>query len=133
LRRETLPPEVRARLSTADKPLASAPTTDDTWVVATRSHLVILSPDGQVQSHPWTDVDRARLDGESEVLSVHWVDGSPVTELALRTTARRLAVVLRERVQHSVLHTEQVELPGGGRARVALRRAADDSLFSQVI
>jgi len=81
----------------------------------------------------WTDVDHASLDGESSVLTISWVTGE-VTALPL-VPKKRLAFpqVFRERVQASIVYTVPVRLPGGGTARVALRRRATGELLSQVI
>src|SRR5690606_14451844 len=133
LRRKRLPDDVRARLAAGDRVLAFAQTTDQRWVVATPAHLVLLEDGGGTRRRGWTDVDRARLERASEVLVVTWVDGSAPTDLPLSSDATRLATVVRERIQASVVHTEHVALPVGGRAKVVLRRAADGALFSQVI
>jgi len=111
--------------------LASADLTDG-WVAATRAGIVFRLGDTVVR-RAWTDVDHASLDGESSVLTISWVTGE-VTALPL-VPKKRLAFpqVFRERVQASIVYTVPVRLPGGGTARVALRRRATGELLSQVI
>jgi hypothetical protein len=133
-RRLGLPPAVRARLDllAGDRVVAAAELTDG-WAVASRSALHVAVGEAPVLTRPWSDVDRASLDPETATLSVVWVDG--------RTDALRLADarpqpfpgVLRERVQSSVVHSESVTLPDGGRVRVAVRRDGSGRLFTQVL
>ncbi|OIQ63117.1 hypothetical protein GALL_553450 [mine drainage metagenome] len=90
--------------------------------------------DATIERHPWTDVDRASLEAESAVLTVHLVSGSTrALALADPEHSVRFAQVLRERVQSSVVHSEVVSLPAGGVVKVALRRDENGELLSQVI
>ncbi|WP_275006447.1 hypothetical protein [Promicromonospora iranensis] len=122
--------------------------TGEAWAFATRAELLMISapeaPAGQaddesrgapsvVVHREWADVDRATYDTESNVIRVHWVDGAEPTPLPLDGRRSVLPQVLRERVQWSVVLAEPVKLPGGGSARVAVRRRVDGELFSQVI
>jgi hypothetical protein len=120
----------------------------EAWAFATRAELLVISApqatagqdDDESRGAPsvvvhreWADVDRATYDTESNVIRVHWVDGDAPTPLTLDGRRSVLPQVLRERVQWSVVLAEPVRLPGGGSARVAVRRRADGELFSQVI
>ena len=133
-RRASLPADVRARLDLPgdDKVVAAAELADG-WAVASRRALHLAIDGTPVRRRPWADVDRASLDPGTAVLSVTWVEGPP-DRLHLASDRRQaFPVVLRERVQSSVVHSETVTLPGGGRVRVAVRRAEDGRLFTQVI
>lgn len=113
--------------------LVAAELADGRWAAAARRSLYVAGPEGEVDRHPWSNVDRASLDPETSTITVHWVD-SPREELTLAGPgAAAFARTLRERVQSSVVHSEIVTLPGGGQARVALRRGEDGRLLSQVI
>ncbi|HQY33978.1 hypothetical protein [Actinotalea sp.] len=127
-----LPDEVRDRLDLAgDRPLAVGRLADG-WAVATRTGLRVAVGE-HVLARPWCDVNAARLDAEAVTLTVTWVDGATETVLHLADDAPALPRAVHDRVQSSVVHGEQVTVPDGQSARVVLRRAADGSLFTQVI
>ena len=139
-RRSPLPDDVRQALSPArgERPLAAAELVGDAWAVATTAELAVVQagaagPPAVVLRRPWADVDRAAFDPERGVLTVEWVDAAPDTLLRL-VDADRAAFpqTLRERVQWSVVISETVSVPGG-EVRVAVRRTADGTLFSQAV
>ena len=133
-RRPSLPAAVRAQLDLRgdDRVVAAAELTDG-WAVASRRALHVVRDGGPVRRRPWADVDRASIDPDTATLSVIWVEG-PAERLDLASDRRQsFPVVLRERVQSSVVHSETVTLRGGQRVRVALRRAEDGRLVTQVI
>ena len=134
-RRPPLPADVRAALglTRADRVLASAPLADGGWAVATQADLLVTRA-GAVLRRPWCDVDRAAFDPAHDVVTVQWVDAEP--SLRLRTAnsvGTRLPLVVRERVEWSVVLGEEVVLPRGRTAKVAVRRDVDGTLFSQVL
>ncbi|SDS40895.1 hypothetical protein SAMN04489860_1485 [Paraoerskovia marina] len=129
-RRATLPADVRQALDLAagDKVLASAEL-DDGWAVASRQHLHLTG--ARAVRRPWSAVDRASADPETSTITVTWVDAEPTALRLVGGSPGPFPTVLRERVQTSVVLAERITLPGGA-ARVAVRRAPDGSLFSQV-
>jgi hypothetical protein len=133
-RRPSLPPAVRARLDlpAGDRVVAAAELTGG-WAVATRSALHVAVGDGPVRRRPWSDVDRATLDPETATLSVVWVEGDTEPLHLADDGPQPFPGALRERVQSSVVHSESVPLPGGGRVRVAVRRGEAGHLFTQVL
>ncbi|WP_407344016.1 hypothetical protein [Pengzhenrongella phosphoraccumulans] len=138
-RRTALPPDVRSALQLrhGDTVLASAEITGG-WAVASRLALYVAAtgPQGQqpaIQRRPWSDVDRASLDPETETITVGWIDGTSQGLHLLNNRQPAFARALRERVQSSVVHAETVRVVGGRQVRVALRRDEDGRLFSQVI
>ena len=133
-RRPSLPAPIRSRLALPahDRALAVVELADGRWAVATRRALCVVSTDS-VERRPWMDVDRASLTVETSTITVHWVDGRSQDLVLTERGAPAFAQTLRERVQSSVVHAETVTLPGGATARVALRRAEDGDLVSQVI
>ena len=139
-RHPALPEPVRLRLALrrGDRVLASARLTDDSWAVASRAALHVApdaaATDTMIVRHPWADVDRASLDADAAVLTVHLISGEDLAlALADPEHSLRFAQVLRERVQSSVVHSEVVSLPAGGVVKVALRRDENGELLSQVI
>ncbi len=133
-RRPSLPDDVRRRLERGDRPLAAGPLHGDAgWVVATAGDLVALRGDDVVR-RPWCDVDRAAFDPAHGVVTIAWVDAEPDLKLRLADGAKtRLPQVVRERVEWSVVLGEEVPLPDGRSAKVAVRRELDGPLFSQVL
>ncbi|WP_051681599.1 hypothetical protein [Cellulomonas sp. HZM] len=132
-RRLTAADRARVALRPGDRVLASATLADERVVVCSRLALHVLAP-GEILRTPWADVDHGALDPATRTLVVRWVWGGS-SELAFADDRASVAVAqtFRERVQQSVVHTTNVALPGGRRARVALRRDEDGELFSQVL
>jgi hypothetical protein len=132
-RRPAADERARLALRPGDRALVAADLTDGRRVVATRLALYVLTAD-EVTRAPWADVDQGSLDPATRTLTVRWVWGDSTR---LRFAEDRASIVFnqtfRERVQASVVHTTSVALPGGRRARVALRRDEDGELFSQVL
>ena len=105
------------------------------WAVASTGGLHLAHDDGTSSAvTPWSDVDRGSLDPATRTLTVWWVTGAR-RGLVLPDDAdgQAFARVFRDRVQQSVVHAVTVPLPGGGTARVALRRGPDGTLFTQAI
>ncbi|MCB2175613.1 MAG: hypothetical protein KQH57_07375 [Actinomycetales bacterium] len=125
-----VPDEARSALGLTEPALAFAKL-EDGWAVATRDGLHVLQG-GRPLSRHWTDVDGASLDGETGELEVRWVDGTEPVRFVVEARSR-LPRVVHDRVQNSILLAETVKVPGDRHVRVVLRRAADGTLFSQVI
>jgi hypothetical protein len=134
-RRAALPDDVRSalRLGPRERVLAVAPLTDG-WVVATTHRLHVVTADAAPLHRAWIDVNAGRLDPESAMLTVTWVDGAAPTDLHLADNrSMELPRVFRECVNTSLVHSESVTLRSGAVVRVALRRDADDALSTQVL
>jgi len=134
LRRRMMPTAVRALidLPAGDALLAAAALADGSYAAPSRFSLYRVEGE-TVSSWPWTEVDRASLDPETSTISVTLVTGSSL-ELALTPEHNRsFAQTLRERVQNSVVGSSSTRLENGATVRVAVRRASDGELFSQVI
>ncbi len=122
-------------LPAGDRVLAGVQLTGGGWAVASTRGLHLAHDDGtSPATTPWCDVDRGSLDPESRTLTVWWVSGAR-RDLVLPDDAdgQAFARVFRDRVQQSVVHAVTVPLPGGGTARVALRRGPDGALFTQAV
>ncbi|ACZ31164.1 hypothetical protein Xcel_2146 [Xylanimonas cellulosilytica DSM 15894] len=135
-RRPRLPDDVRERLGIgpAERTLAAGELKDGGWAVAVPASLLVARAEDPVLSRPWSDVDRASFDPRHGIVTVTWVDGAPPLRLRAVDPARsRLPQVVRERVEWSVVLGQEVPLPGGRSARVAVRRSLDGTMFSQVL
>jgi len=126
----------RLDLAGGDGALVSVALVGGGWAVASRHALHLVPPDeaAPVAATPWCDVDRGSLDPTTRILTVWWVSGAR-REMVLPedADAQAFARTFRDRVQQSVVHALNVALPGGGQARVALRRDVDGSLFTQTL
>ena len=133
-RRPGLPAELAQALGIGrgDRVLAWSELAGGGAAAATVTHLKIITPRGKLLDRPWTDVEHAVWDQDSRTLAVFWAGSRQTTPLELgEPEGTRLAVVIRERVQASVVLSLPVTLPGGRTGTVALRRAADGTLTTQ--
>jgi hypothetical protein len=131
-----VPDDVRTTLglTPSDRTLAAGELKGGGWAAATRAELLVCEEGGTVLRRLWSDVDRASFDPAHGVVTVQWVDAAPALRLRPVDPARsRLPQVVRERVEWSVVLGEEVALPGGRSARVAVRRSVDGALFSQAL
>ena len=131
-RRPALPADVAAVINPdGERLLAVAPLVGGGWAAVTPSRLCLVSPLSGVVRRPWAEVDHASWDDVSATLAIWWVGSRAATAVELAAPSR-LPEALRERVNASILITRDVALPGGGRATVSLRKAADGTLTPQV-
>ena len=108
----------------------------DQWVLAGRTHLRVVGPDGTERlARPWLDVDAGSWDPETDVLAVTWVDdGEPAQWRLTGPTARTFTEAFRDRVQASVVLIREVDLGRGRTTRVAVRKdLATRELLDQVV
>jgi hypothetical protein len=132
-RRPAIGAEGRAALGldARTRVLAWAQLTGDGWAAATVAELRVLDPRGRLIRRPWVEVDHAAWDQESRTLAVWWVGSRTPTPLEVGEGSF-LPEVVHERVRASVVLTREVELEGGRRVFVALRKAADGALSTSV-
>jgi hypothetical protein len=128
-RRPELPADARAALGLGarERVLAWAELNAGGWAAATVDTIVVLDPRGRLRRRPWTEVDHAAWDDDSRTLAVWWVGSRAPTPLEVGEGSF-LPEVVHERVRASVVLTREVDLGGGRRVHVALRKAADGTL-----
>ncbi|MCU1536716.1 MAG: hypothetical protein JWP82_1067 [Humibacillus sp.] len=136
-RRRPLPPAVRAAvpLSSGAKVLAWA--TDDRssdYLVATTHRVALVGLDGDLRwARPWHEVEAATWQGESELLTVSWVDGSRPDSWHV-TEPSMIQQTVRERVQASVVLADEFRTTGRRTVRVVVRQdLASGEILEQVI
>jgi len=106
-------------------------------LVATKTHVYAVrdGSDGPsvVLDRQWHMVDTATWDDETARLTVNWVDKAPATVWEL-TEPGTFPQVLRERVQATVVLSDEVDLGPKRKARVVVRKdLADGTLMGQTI
>ena len=115
----------RAALGRGDTVLASARTADDTWLLGTRTALVVVLDEGTVRI-PWEQVETADWDRDEELLRVAEVGEfgveRPVHVFTLSDPVRLLQMI-RERVTASVVLQRRVVVSGRRGLSVVGRRA----------
>lgn len=102
------------------------------WAAATVEGLRVLLPTGALADRPWTDVDHVAWHQDSRMLAVWWIGSRNPTPLEVEEGSY-LPEAVHERVRASVVLSTDVDVPGGRSVRVALRKAADGRLFTQVV
>jgi len=122
-------------LGRAETVLNGAADRDGTaWVVTTNHSLVLVTSGGSlVWKRPWHEVDHGSWNRESDLLTVTWVDRGPPGQWRLGDE-RLFLQTLRERVQASVVLSEELQLSGRRTGRAVIRQdLATRELVEQVI
>lgn len=103
-------------------------------VVVTTHHLAVVDPDWQlVWERPWHEVDTATWHPDSDQLTVLWVDGSQPAQWTIHESAL-FKQALRERVQASVVLSDEFHTDSRRRVRVVIRQdLASGRLLEQMI
>ncbi len=102
-------------------------------LVATTTHVYAVLAGAVDLERPWHMVDTGSWDDESRRLTVQWVDRAPasVWEIEMPSTFPQ---VLRERVQATVVLSDEVDLGAKRRARVVVRKDLEtQALLGQTI
>jgi hypothetical protein len=100
--------------------------------VATLEGLRAFTPFGKVVRRAWTEVDHVVWEAQSGTLAVWWVGSRQPLPLEPERPGA-LAEVVHERVQASLVLAQEVPLNAGLRVMIALRKAADGTLSTQVV
>ncbi|KRE43347.1 hypothetical protein ASG74_00380 [Knoellia sp. Soil729] len=103
------------------------------YLLATKTHVYAVRDGSVVLDRPWHMVDQGSWVDESARLTVTWVDRAPASVWELHEPGT-FPQVLRERVQATVVLSDEVDLGAKRRARVVVRRdLATGALMSQTI
>jgi len=103
-------------------------------LVLTTWSLMLLRDGVVVSRRPWSDIDGGSWVPGSQTMSVTWVDASPPGQWALGSAGDKAAEVFRERVQASVVLSEEVLVDGRSVGRAAIRKdLSSGRLFGQVV
>jgi hypothetical protein len=129
--RDTAPPAdvvARAGLPGGERVLAATCARDGHWLLATRRRLLIVPPDGSVETVGWEQVEAADWSRDEDRLRVSEVgeygERRPVHEFVLDEPGKFLPL-LRERVTASVVLQRRVVVRGTQGLFVVARRVPD--------
>lgn len=132
-KKRPVPPAVASELKELEA-IASAELADGTWLGASRDAISVVTEDGVKTTSPWTDLESAGWDGDTNTLTLRWIDGTPPTEyVTADSRVLPLAQAVRERVNASLVHVEMMGTEAGGDVRALIRKDGTGRLFSQVI
>ena len=110
---------------------------DDTGghVVACTHHLAFVAADGLLEwSRPWHEAESGTWQGDSSLLTVVWVDRREPPAQWRVTQPSLLQETLRERLQASVVITDEFRTPARRTVRVVIRQdLATGALVEQVV
>lgn len=83
----------------------------------------------------WSDFETGTWDDDANTLTLTFVDPrTPPLSFVIPREADGLAIMMiRERIERSIVYTQVSQLPSGAIARGQVRRNPDDSLFTQII
>jgi hypothetical protein len=143
-RAEDLPDDVvtALRATGGGKVLSAAPDADSrAWLVASTYRVALVDPgrsagEALVWSRPWHEVDSGSWSREASTLTLSWADRSRPGQWRLREGMRERVFLqaLRERVQASVVLSEELSLSGRRTGRAVIRQnLRNGDLVEQVV
>lgn len=104
------------------------------YVVATKTHVYAVRDSSVVLDRQWHMVDTGSWDDATARLTVNWVDKAPATVWELGADPGTFPQVLRERVQATVVLSDEVDLGTKRKAKVVVRKdLANGALMGQTI
>ncbi|MDY5403054.1 MAG: hypothetical protein SPG34_01765 [Trueperella sp.] len=111
------------------------PTGEGTWIGGWDGYLAVIPAEGERSTYMWSDFETGTWDDDANTLTLTFVDPrTPSLSFVIPREADGLAIMMiRERIERSIVYTQVSELPSGAIARGQVRRNPDDSLFTQII
>ena len=104
------------------------------YVVATKTHVYAVRDGSVVLDRQWHMVDTGAWDDATGRLTVNWVDKAPAATWELGADPGTFPQVLRERVQATVVLSDEVDLGPKRKAKVVVRKdLANGALMGQTI
>lgn len=103
-------------------------------VVASTHHVAVVGPDATLAwQRPWHEAEAGTWQGDSQLLTVTWVDRRRPTQWLVRDAAL-LQQALRERIQASVVLSDEFRTESRRTVRVVIRQDfANGTLLEQVV
>lgn len=111
------------------------PKAEGIWIGGWDGYLGVIPAEGERATYVWSDFETGTWDDDTNTLTLTFVDPrTPPLSFLIPREADGLAIMMiRERIDRSIVFTQVAELPSGAVARGQVRRNPDDSLFTQII
>ncbi len=114
-------PSSTLTLGRGEKLLAVAQLTEQVEVVATSERLVVRGSDRAAWERRWLEIDTVTWEGDERLLTVVDIEGGGTSLDLVADEHLRLAQVVRERVQSTLVTSRRVPVPGG-QVRLVVRK-----------
>lgn len=103
----------------------------EAWLAVFADRIAVAT-DKETEERHWFEFERATWSGNT--LTMPFVDWNiPAFELKLADGEENIALVVRERLERSIVVRRSAKLPSGAEVRAMVRRDDKDDLFTQVI
>ena len=103
----------------------------EAWLAVFADRIAVVT-DKETEERHWFEFERATWNGNT--LTMPFVDWNiPAFELKLADGEEAIALVVRERLERSIVVRRSTKLPSGAEVRAMVRRDDRDDLFTQVI
>lgn len=103
----------------------------EAWLAVFADRIAVAT-DKETEERHWFEFERATWSGNT--LTMPFVDWNiPAFELKLADGEENIALVVRERLERSIVVRRSTKLPSGAEVRAMVRRDDKDDLFTQVI
>ena len=103
----------------------------EAWLAVFADRIAVAT-DKETEERHWFEFERATWSGNT--LTMPFVDWNiPAFELKLADGEEDIALVVRERLERSIVVRRSSKLPSGAEVRAMVRRDDKDDLFTQVI
>lgn len=133
MRMKDVPAPVRPHI--AGSVLAIEPMTGDNYLVVRATTGDIVSETGTLRTFAWSQFASGTWDGEERTFIADAIDVD-IESLNLAFTEDvdpRIGLILSDRIESSIVHTETARVGQAGFVRTLVRRDVDGSLFTQTI
>ncbi|MEW6948483.1 hypothetical protein [Trueperella pyogenes] len=111
------------------------PVSEGVWIGGWDGYFAVVSKSGERSTYVWSDFETGTWDDDQDTLTLTFVDlrTKPLVFKIPREADGLAIMMIRERIERSIVYTQLAELPSGAVARGQVRRNPDDSLFTQII
>ncbi len=124
-------PSSTLALGRGEKLLAVAQLTQQVEVVATSERVVVRGSGRAAWERRWAEIDTVSWDGEERVLTLVDVEGGGTSLDLVADEHLRLAQVVRERVQATLVASRRVQVPGG-QVRLVVRKEGGQLVLQEL-
>lgn len=128
-KKPVLPAQVQAKLSKEENRCPWEVIATGGYLLASLTHLVHIADDLQIQRLQWCEISHSAWDGDTNLLTVSWTNGTPDTVWNMDGGQMlEFSIAMRQGVESALVHFVSRDYPQG-RVQAAVHRKADGSLF----